>query len=282
MEGENNILYHYTSMKGLLGIIQERSIWATNILYLNDSSEYKHARDLIVKEINEQKAAIRDTADIKRKVLDSLDQMLNPERGDYNHDHLYVCSFSASCDQLSQWRGYCPEGKGYSIGFWTDVLCKAMEAKGFNHVECLYKPEQKQKLIEDKLSEHINESVNACNKKPENKVNEFISKTSEELVNKALEIMPAIKDKAFEEEKEFRFYRILNDYEAEKEVCFREGHSMVIPYVEVELPDIQCAEIYVGPTPHEKLSIESIRALLKRHQMFNCEIKPSKVPYRAW
>jgi len=33
-----DVVYHYTSMNGLLGII-EGYIWATNILYLNDISE---------------------------------------------------------------------------------------------------------------------------------------------------------------------------------------------------------------------------------------------------
>ena len=29
-------LYHYTSQAGLFGIIQDRQIWATNVLFLND------------------------------------------------------------------------------------------------------------------------------------------------------------------------------------------------------------------------------------------------------
>ena len=37
------ILYHYTSPAGLLGIVKSRSLWASGIHYLNDSSEYRHA-----------------------------------------------------------------------------------------------------------------------------------------------------------------------------------------------------------------------------------------------
>lgn len=38
-------LYHYTSDSGLLGIIETKSIWATNVRYLNDSKEYALALD---------------------------------------------------------------------------------------------------------------------------------------------------------------------------------------------------------------------------------------------
>jgi hypothetical protein len=33
-------LYHYTSQDGLLGIISSASLWATNISYMNDATEF--------------------------------------------------------------------------------------------------------------------------------------------------------------------------------------------------------------------------------------------------
>jgi len=32
-------LYHYTSTEGLLGILRNRQLWASNVLYLNDATE---------------------------------------------------------------------------------------------------------------------------------------------------------------------------------------------------------------------------------------------------
>ena len=40
MADEVPFLYHYTSLKGLRGILSTRQIWATDILYLNDSAEF--------------------------------------------------------------------------------------------------------------------------------------------------------------------------------------------------------------------------------------------------
>ena len=52
---EPDILYHYTSQKGLLGILQTKKLWMTNILYLNDSSECIHTIDLLKSEVEKRK-----------------------------------------------------------------------------------------------------------------------------------------------------------------------------------------------------------------------------------
>ena len=46
-------LYHYTNPVGAHGIIEEKSLWATNIHYLNDSKEFGHAREIAVREIGQ-------------------------------------------------------------------------------------------------------------------------------------------------------------------------------------------------------------------------------------
>lgn len=40
------ILYHYTRLPGLLGIIDSKALWATDIRYLNDETEFHHAVDI--------------------------------------------------------------------------------------------------------------------------------------------------------------------------------------------------------------------------------------------
>ena len=44
-------LYHYTNLEGLMGIIQDKAIWATHTQYLNDTKEYTLALGLIRDEI---------------------------------------------------------------------------------------------------------------------------------------------------------------------------------------------------------------------------------------
>jgi hypothetical protein len=47
-------LYHYTTQKGLLGIVKEREIWATHHQYLNDTQEFLHAQALFRDEIEKR------------------------------------------------------------------------------------------------------------------------------------------------------------------------------------------------------------------------------------
>jgi hypothetical protein len=47
MNANEKILYHNTSIKGHLGIVETKSIWASNILYLNDASEINYSIGLL-------------------------------------------------------------------------------------------------------------------------------------------------------------------------------------------------------------------------------------------
>ena len=47
-----NPLYHYTSLEGLRGIVDSRTLWATDIRYLNDAQELHHFGQLVIAEID--------------------------------------------------------------------------------------------------------------------------------------------------------------------------------------------------------------------------------------
>jgi hypothetical protein len=49
----SDLVYHYTTAEGLKGIIENRCIWATNVNFLNDISEYHHGVDIVREEIKE-------------------------------------------------------------------------------------------------------------------------------------------------------------------------------------------------------------------------------------
>jgi hypothetical protein len=47
-------LYHYTTFSGLLGIVKSRTLWASDIRYMNDSAELRHTANLIAAEARER------------------------------------------------------------------------------------------------------------------------------------------------------------------------------------------------------------------------------------
>ena len=38
-----DILYHYTSARAFLDIVKSKAIWASNVRFLNDTAELRHA-----------------------------------------------------------------------------------------------------------------------------------------------------------------------------------------------------------------------------------------------
>jgi hypothetical protein len=46
-------IYHYTDAAGLLAIIQTKTIWATDLAFLNDSREFVHTVGLVSRLVEE-------------------------------------------------------------------------------------------------------------------------------------------------------------------------------------------------------------------------------------
>jgi hypothetical protein len=44
---EPKLLYHYTTLDGLLGILDKKELWATGISYLNDTSEFEAGKNAL-------------------------------------------------------------------------------------------------------------------------------------------------------------------------------------------------------------------------------------------
>lgn len=40
------VLFHFTTPKGLIGIAKSKTIWATDIRFLNDKKEFQHSLDI--------------------------------------------------------------------------------------------------------------------------------------------------------------------------------------------------------------------------------------------
>ena len=112
------LLYQYTDVAGLRGMIAEKELWATNLAYCNDSSEFHYGISKFVEVLRATNVAPATSA--KRKIADELiNRLQNKDRSD-----TYVYCLTEQGDQLSQWRGYGDRGFGYSIGFDFDVVTK--------------------------------------------------------------------------------------------------------------------------------------------------------------
>ncbi len=278
-----DILYHYTTQNGLLSILKDRKIWTTNILFFNDSKEFNHTIELALDFLDRSEGIIEKDL---HKTVDHL--FSDPQAPD-----VYVTSLSAMKDQLSQWRAYCPNLGGFNIGFDTEELVELGKAQGFVLLPCNYDLQQQKEIIRNSISitcDSFNQQL-ASNPRPEGEfdLDSFLKLAGETRINYALQLLliaPYFKHPKFEEEKEWRFI-FYQKKPNEKEVCFREGASMVLPYVEFELSaasdnPLPIKEIIIGPTPHKDLSKKSVEKLVIKHGIQSCDVVLSDIPYRAW
>lgn len=258
------ILHHYTSGTGLLGIINSSSIWSTNIHFMNDSQEFIHALDMAKSEI----IALRQSSTSLREIS-TYDNIIS------TLDHstqlsVHVACFSEKGDSLSQWRGYCPSGFGYNIGFNKNLLGECASQQGFYLRKCIYNPHEKKSTIQ-KWGERVASSI----KEDINKI--------DDLIKQLLLIAPFFKHESFIEESEWRLISFINLDDVR--INLRPGKSTLIPYVPLDLKLNEKSEliwnICVGPTPNIGLAFRALPNLFNKLNVVNGIIQ-TQIPYRDW
>jgi hypothetical protein len=284
-------IFHYTSQKGLLGIIKTKGLWLTHIYCLNDSTEITHAFNLmksLIESYIESDALLED-----RSLYIYLKELMEDVSKNIQRFNLFVFSFSENGDLLSQWRGYCSSG-GYSIGFDYEVLEKFLITGDDLPIEvelgkCIYEPSEHKQI----LTEILNKSVPELKRYIEieqnppialgGKIPKFPSEYKDALADfllSLLKIAPFIKNESFKEEQEWRLIATIAD---KYDVQFREGSKWIIPYYELALfkddENLQFREVILGPTIDGNTAMQSLKRLLGALDI-KCKVIPSKIPYR--
>lgn len=269
-----DILYHYTTQDGLLGIIKDKQIWATHTQYLNDQQEYLHALKLIHKEIN---AIMQKTANKKHKSL-----LRDMDKDAYGNEsmNICVCSFSEVGDSLPQRRAYSGTSSGYAIGFSGELLSNLKQKDNFYLAKCIYAKLKQRALIRALVEEVLEENIRGV---PWD--DEYHIPIGGNLCAYLHRYAPILKNVSFKHEREWRI--ISKPLSCRfKQFDFRQGNSMLIPYYKFSLfnADVpfQIKKIVVGPTPHPEQAQMAVSSFLVRHGLRNVPVINSKVPYRNW
>jgi hypothetical protein len=129
---EPKTLYHYTTQSGLLGIVRERAVWATNIGYLNDSREYRCAVGLFSEPL--ESSGIDLTLVPEFQAFSKESKLFDT----FSFPLIFVFSMSEHDDGLDLWRAYSKGDSGYAIGLPTNELTEIANKQGFELVKCSY------------------------------------------------------------------------------------------------------------------------------------------------
>ncbi len=273
------VLYHYTTQAGLLGILESRTIWATHTQYLNDRREYLHALDLARGRLAELKT--KHTDEWVQQALVAMVEGLEGVEG------MCVCVFSLSedGDSLSQWRAYSGGVGGVAIGISRETLLEVCKRSALRFGKCVYELGPQKELMAVLVDAALEDAL--WFRKPG--VVDWKGKVREMMAEYMNQYAPLLKDRSFHSEQE---WRLISGPIAPHayDFRFRVGASTIVPYYRVRLDEskerrFSPVKVIVGPTPHAEQAAHAVRLLLWRRKMDECSIKGvvlSEVPYRSW
>jgi len=102
---------HYTSLQGLIGIVEHNELWLSDHRFLNDKLEYDYGKKLALAIIAEaaNSASKTEINEFLQRLLKSIEH--SGGRG------MYIGSMSFSPDKLDQWKGYGNSNESICIKF---------------------------------------------------------------------------------------------------------------------------------------------------------------------
>lgn len=276
-------LFHYTGVGAVLGMSKTRSLWASSAYYLNDSDEIAIACKLIDRIIEDE---TRYATSVKDGDENFFFKVLRGWVAGFNrcHHHVYLFSLSSHSNMLSQWRGYTPHGKGVCICFSSSKLLVIAEEQGFELVQCVYEKEEQIRLLKNFVYQLLDEfrskySRDAIDSMAPSRITEFLNDYRDD----ALLLFSRIKNDAFKEEGEWRIVSVKPMFDPYEKLKFREGSSMLVPYMELcfKEHDWFFDSVLLGPTEYPELSINALGGLVALSKLCN-QLNHTPSPYREW
>jgi Protein of unknown function (DUF2971) len=232
------LLQHYTSTAGAVGILTTGRMWATNANYVNDAQELAYGMAIVTQVLRERTIG---TTGPERSRGSLLQKRVEDMIADGS---VYIACFCDAPDLLSQWRGYGGEA-GIAIALDGATLCKLPTA-------ILLPVEYDEQLQRQKVVEVVSAFESAV---PASLIASDDPRASQELAKAAIDLallVVSFKHHTFREEREWRMVPL-----EVPPVQFRVDGGWLRPYVEVDirLPGVELPlvrGITVGPGRHAR------------------------------
>jgi hypothetical protein len=271
------ILQHYTNDQGLFGIVKSNFIWATDITYLNDSSEYVIATQMIRSYLAEKSNYVSlGCAEILRR--SGINDLNNLDSG------YFITCFCENRDLLSQWRGYGNAGSGYSMG----ISSRSIPTDNNSQLRRVIYDKNVQNTLVKGLVDSVCDYFDEIYSKTELKdLQDILPYFASFLSLHLTEFALCFKHEAFSEENEIRLIYRYNSSKDERKLKFRAAKDRMVPYMEIplvsknkQLPIIPLIEITYGPTMHKQLAKKALIQYLQQNSYQHVDVFASEAPYR--
>lgn len=278
---EPSRITHYTTIDGLIGIVEKVCIWASNVSYLNDRQELLHGLRGTTEaiELFMSETAYRKWAAILRSVVKEIEngRMANT----------YAACFCASSDVLSQWRGYSGSEQGISVTFDRVKLESMLSTQKAKLFPIVYGTLSTKQQITDALMSNF-EELNIW----EYATGQMSAAERRDRVYKVVSrLLPQFKHAGFRDEREWRF--IVQQETVRDQVCFRSAGNVIVPYLKLgpgprmsplgpgSAGQLPIDSVRVGPGRDMDLTKRSVELYLATKGYQNVKVLVSQVPFRV-
>jgi len=283
-----DILYHYTDLNGLTGILQNKGFWLSEAKYLNDKEELFNGCNLTIELIksliNKKRYSI-----FREVLLETISLLKKSEFKNY-----FITSFTSKADNLEQWRAYSKNGSGVSVGFNTK------QKTSFPHFmlgpvwmlhKVIYDDNVKCRILHLIIFKYFYEFKKDVQKNSKYiDVDDYAQSLNQSLTHTFINF----KHKSFKEEKEVRLVCKVQDIQKDfYKKNYRIINNVIVPYVctyeiilnnkdgsKFEVDLLPITEIVVGPIINQEITIESIKNFIN-DLGYKDIVKNSKIPYRG-
>lgn len=269
-------LYHYTDLSGLKGIIQNKSLWATHIFFMNDKNESIHGFQCLKNTVESLNPSIFSEQN-KEQLINAINQydIYSKERALSKESQVYNLSFCLENDKLSQWRGYGKE-QGVCLEFDKDELLDRFNCLNLNVVsdEVIY--------TEENATVEMNNKIMSFFEKRNSTPSEDGFEMFCQFHNMVGQLIPFFKNQGFIEEREFRI--VFTPFNELPDISFRTNNNSLVPYINAPFDKngkIPLKSITIGPAKDKDYTSDGIRFFLDYHGYDNVKIEYSAIPYRT-
>ncbi len=255
-------LYHYTDGQSLKSIIETGQLWLTERNYMNDILDGTFVKDEIQKKLSGRK-------DFSGSILESE---MFAERAQY------VFSTSLEKDLAHQWSNY-GNSDAYCLEFsrveLREFFLKSKEdADQLYYGPILYDTNDVSTVC-DRIIRDMTEGItNATNPSSDPLSRMDLYERSKKVYQYFYSL---IKQRGHYAEKEFRF---LVQSTRKPEYLVKGG--LFVPFIKIgkKRRKLPISRVYVGPSNHDRLAIESLKSYLKQGKYKGVGVEPSELKTR--
>jgi Protein of unknown function (DUF2971) len=239
-----NRLYHYCSLQGLRGIIEQKHLRMTSVFWMDDTTEMFWFHDVAMRVMD------RKPADRRNDLHKQFEQLMEDRALSY----VFCACFSEEPDARSQWLEYADNGHGFAIGFDPNALdlTRASPARDIDLQPVIYDEQEQERMGEE--------------------IVRFLQKHGDTIGNKLRLAFAGhnawwhgvrCKNPTFKNEREWRL--IYRDNPGD-DLDFRErAGRQLVPFVKFEFDPAKnpIREIWLGPRNHSQRNVDAIADLLR-------------------